>query len=52
MATKEELYVNGELVPNVINIKQSPEPTFGDGTGRDTLDMHFSRNFFRLCNYS
>lgn len=40
-----ELYVDDIRVPNIVEITPSPEPTFGDGTGRNALDGHFSGTF-------
>ncbi len=40
-----EIYVNNIRVPNIINVTPGAEPTFGDGTGRNALDGHFSGTF-------
>lgn len=40
-----KLIVNNTVVPGIISITPGPEPLWGDGTGRNTLDGHYSGTF-------
>lgn len=40
-----KLIVNDTRVPGIVDIVPGPEPLFGDGTGRNTIDGHFSGTF-------
>ena len=40
-----KLIVNNIRVPGIIELIPGPEPLWGDGTGRNTLDGHYSGTF-------
>lgn len=40
-----KLIVNNTKVPGIVSIIPGPEPQFGEGTGRNTMDGHFSGTF-------
>lgn len=40
-----KLIVNNIQVPGIIELILGPEPLWGDGTGRNTLDGHYSGTF-------
>lgn len=40
-----KLIVNNIQVPGIIKLIPGPEPLWGDGTGRNTLDGHYSGTF-------
>ena len=40
-----KLIVNNIQVPGIIELIPGPEPLWGDGTGRNTLDGHYSGTF-------
>ena len=40
-----KLIVNGTTVPGITKLTPGPEPLWGDGTGRNTLDGHYSGTF-------
>lgn len=40
-----KLIVNGTTVPGIVKMTPGPEPLWGDGTGRNTLDGHYSGTF-------
>ena len=40
-----KLIVNGTPVPGFTKLTPGPEPLWGDGTGRNTLDGHYSGTF-------
>lgn len=40
-----KVIVKGIEIPGIINLSPTPEPLFGDGTGRETMDGHFSGTF-------
>ncbi len=40
-----KLIVNNTRVPGITSIVTGPEPQFGDGTGRNAMDGHFSGTF-------
>lgn len=42
---KPQLIVNNTEVPGIIKITPGPEPLWGDGTGRNTMDGHYSGTF-------
>lgn len=42
---KPILIVNDTKVPGIIKITPGPEPLWGDGTGRNTMDGHYSGTF-------
>ena len=39
------LIVNNVQVPGIVELIPGPEPLWGDGTGRNTLDGHYSGTF-------
>lgn len=39
------LIVNGTKIPNVTKLSIGPDPLWGDRTGRNTLDGHYSGTF-------
>ena len=41
----QQLIVSGTEVPHIKEMKISPEPLWGDGTGREALDGHYSGTF-------
>ncbi len=40
-----KLVVNNTQVPGIVKLTPGPEPLWGDGTGRNTLDGHYSGTF-------
>lgn len=40
-----QLIVNNTKVPGIVDIVIKPEPLWGDGTGRNTMDGHYSGAF-------
>ena len=40
-----KLIVNNTQVPGIVKLTPGPEPLWGDGTGRNTLDGHYSGTF-------
>lgn len=40
-----KLIVNNIQVPGIVELIPGPEPLWGDGTGRNTLDGHYSGTF-------
>ena len=40
-----KLIVNNVQVPGIVELIPGPEPLWGDGTGRNTLDGHYSGTF-------
>ncbi len=42
---KPKLIVDGISVPGIKKLVPGPEPLWGDGTGRNTLDGHYSGTF-------
>lgn len=40
-----KLIVNNTEVPGIIDLIPGPEPLWGDGTGRNTMDGHYSGTF-------
>ncbi len=42
---KPKLIVNNIQIPGIIELIPGPEPLWGDGTGRNTLDGHYSGTF-------
>ena len=40
-----KLIVNGTTVPGITKLTPGPEPLWGDGTGRNALDGHYSGTF-------
>lgn len=40
-----KLIVNNIKVPGIIEMTLGPEPLWGDGTGRNTMDGHYSGTF-------
>ena len=40
-----KLIVNNTVVPGIISITSGPEPLWGDGTGRNAMDGHYSGTF-------
>ena len=40
-----KLIVNNVQVPEIVELIPGPEPLWGDGTGRNTLDGHYSGTF-------
>lgn len=42
---KPKLIVDGISVPGITKLVPGPEPLWGDGTGRNTLDGHYSGTF-------
>lgn len=40
-----KLIVNNTVVPGIISIIPGPEPLWGDGTGRNAMDGHYSGTF-------
>ena len=40
-----KLIVNNVQVPGLVELIPGPEPLWGDGTGRNTLDGHYSGTF-------
>ena len=40
-----KLIVNNVQVPGIVELIPVPEPLWGDGTGRNTLDGHYSGTF-------
>lgn len=42
---KPNVIVNNTQVPGITRLTPGPEPLFGDGTGRNSLDGHFSGTF-------
>lgn len=40
-----KLIVNNTQVPGIVKLTPGPEPLWGDGTGRNTLDGHYSSTF-------
>ena len=40
-----KIIVNNIQVPGIIELIPGPEPLWGDGTGRNTLDGHYSGTF-------
>ena len=40
-----KLIVNNTQVPGVVKLTPGPEPLWGDGTGRNALDGHYSGTF-------
>lgn len=40
-----KLIVNNTVVPSIISITPGPEPLWGDGTGRNAMDGHYSGTF-------
>lgn len=40
-----KLIVNGTTVPGITKLVPGPEPLWGDGTGRNSLDGHYSGTF-------
>ena len=42
---RPKVIVKGVEVPGIVDLISGPEPLFGDGTGRNTLDGHYSGTF-------
>ena len=42
---ESKLIVNNTQVPGITKLTPGPEPLWGDGTGRNTLDGHYSGTF-------
>nr|DAZ70007.1 MAG TPA: hypothetical protein [Caudoviricetes sp.] len=40
-----KVIVNNTRVPGIVELTPGPEPLFGEGTGREALDGHFSGTF-------
>lgn len=40
-----KLIVQNKNVPGIVSMTTGPEPLWGDGTGRNTLDGHYSGTF-------
>lgn len=40
-----KLIINNTQVPGIVKLTPGPEPLWGDGTGRNTLDGHYSGTF-------
>lgn len=40
-----KLIVNNTQVPGIVKLTPGPEPLWGDGTGRNALDGHYSGTF-------
>lgn len=40
-----KLIVSNTQVPGIVKLTPGPEPLWGDGTGRNTLDGHYSGTF-------
>ena len=40
-----KLIVNGTAVPGLVKLTPSPEPLWGEGTGRNAIDGHYSGTF-------
>ena len=40
-----KVIVNGKKVPGLTGLIPGPEPLFGEGTGREAMDGHFSGTF-------
>lgn len=42
---ESRLIVNNTHVPGIVKLTPGPEPLWGDGTGRNSLDGHYSGTF-------
>nr|DAQ49094.1 MAG TPA: hypothetical protein [Caudoviricetes sp.] len=42
---ESKLIVDGTSIPGITKLVPGPEPLWGDGTGRNTLDGHYSGTF-------